>query len=63
MSKLCGKYGKDIPLEYIEMKNIDESDAKKRTQKLKSAINSGWTICGFYGKTIHLERIRKRKIK
>ena len=63
MSKLCGRCGKDIPSENIEFKKIIDSDPKKLTHKLETAIDSGWTICGFYGKTIHLERIRKRKIK
>ena len=58
MAKLCGKYGKDIPIIKIETKTIVEFDTKKMTQKLKTAINKGWIICGFYGKTVHLERIK-----
>lgn len=62
MVRLCNRYGKDVPYENIELKNIDVKDPKKLTQKLKSALNSGWVICGFYDeRTMHLERIRKKR--
>ena len=59
MPKVCGKYGRDVPISKIDLKNIVEEDNKKMSQKLKTALNNDWTICGFYGHIVHLERLKK----